>query len=136
MATLSTGVSNSDVTFITSDGTEFVIGDYALIESEIVYISNVVSNTLTVVRPTTGNVAHLSGVTIMPYFNFKVKRQRDKNIKWINRTIEYETGAVQTQGVTVNPIITWQLTLSGVGTEYDRACNFFNARKGSRKYFM
>ena len=137
IATLNGTINNSVTSLVVSDGSEFAINEYLLCDSEIMKISNIASNTLTIARGQLSSTAagHTSGVEIFPYFWLAAKREPEETNKWINREVVFETGVPQIQGVTVNPIVTWKLSYSGNKAGYDSIKAFFNARCGKRKLF-
>lgn len=137
MAALSGNITSAATSVSVSDGTEFKINEYCLCDNEIMLISNVSSNTLTVTRAalSTTNTTHSSGTTIYPYLHYKWLREPERNEKWINREVSYETGATQIQGTTIHPLVSWKLSFSGDKTTYSSLKSFFNARCGKRKIF-
>ena len=64
----------------------------------------------------------------MKTFAFTPKSEVKRSVRYLDRTIEFESGAFQVQEVGVNPIITFQMTFESIAAEMEH-------RKSKRFYF-
>ena len=137
MANIVGSVTSGETLLLTTDGSIFKQNEYILLDNEFIKILSISGNYLTASRGqlNTNAASHGSSLEVYPFLVTKARPERDRNEKWINRKVEFETGAEQIQGVTVNPIITWNLTYSGDKDGYNELKTFFNNRNGSRKIF-
>lgn len=73
----------------------------------------------------------------METFDFKPYGEVKKNIRYLDRTIDFETGAFQVQRIGVNPIITFEATYQGTNEQMKKIEAFYNKhRKSERFYFI
>lgn len=73
----------------------------------------------------------------MKTFDFAPYGDVKRTIKYLDRTIDFETGTFQVQRIGVNPIITFEATYQGTAKRISEIEDFYNEhRKSERFYFI
>lgn len=67
-------------------------------------------------------------------FDFQPYGDVKRTIKYLDRTIDYETGAVQVQRVGVNPIIMFEATYQGTAKRMNEIQDFYNEHRKSERF--
>jgi phage-related protein len=68
-------------------------------------------------------------------FPYKAYGQIEKNVEYINRVIQFESGKKQVQRVSINKPITWKFKLSGLNSERLDLEAFFDRQGGNAGTF-
>lgn len=72
----------------------------------------------------------------MKTFSFTPKGDVKRNIRYLDRTVEFESGSFQVQQVGINPIITFQVAFENIASEMSKIEEFYlEHRKSGRFYF-
>ena len=59
-----------------------------------------------------------------------------KNVHYLDRTIEFETGSFQVQRVGVKPITTFEVTYQGTGKQLKTLEDFYNEHRKSERFLF
>ena len=59
-----------------------------------------------------------------------------KNIHYLDRTIEFETGSFQVQKVGLKPIITFEVSYQGTGKQLKALEEFYNEHRKSERFLF
>lgn len=70
----------------------------------------------------------------METFNFTPYGDVKKNVQYLDRTIDFETGSFQVQKVGVNPIITFEATYQGTYEQIAQIEAFYNRHRKSERF--
>lgn len=70
----------------------------------------------------------------MEVFNFTPKGDVKRNVHYLDRTIEYESGSFQVQRVGVNPLVTFSCDFEGNGDSLKELEEFYLQHRKSEKF--
>jgi phage-related protein len=69
-------------------------------------------------------------------FAFTPKSEVKRSVRYLDRTIEFESGAFQVQEVGVNPIITFQMTFESIAAEMAAVEAFYLEHRKSKRFYF
>ena len=72
----------------------------------------------------------------METFNFTPKGEVKRTVRFLDRTIDFETGAFQVQRIGVNPIITFEMSFEGNGESLTPLEEFYLEHRKSEKFLF
>ena len=72
----------------------------------------------------------------MKTFAFTPKSEVKRSVRYLDRTIEFESGAFQVQEVGVNPIITFQMTFESIAAEMAAVEAFYLEHRKSKRFYF
>lgn len=72
----------------------------------------------------------------MKKFDFKPRGDVKRTIRYLDRTIDFETGTFQVQRVGVNPIITFEGTYEGTGASLKDLENFYLEHRKTERFLF
>ena len=72
----------------------------------------------------------------MKTFDFKPYGDVKRTIKYLDRTIDFETGAFQVQRIGVNAIITFEATFQGSTKTMNEIESFYNEHRKSERFLF
>jgi len=65
----------------------------------------------------------------------KPRGERRLKPRWVNKSVEFETGKIQVHGISTAPTYFWELKFTGTMDVGNALEDFFNEHCGSRKAF-
>ena len=72
----------------------------------------------------------------MKTFDFQPYGDVKRTIKYLDRTIDFETGTFQVQRIGVNPIITFEATYQGTAKRISEIEDFYNEHRKSERFLF
>lgn len=72
----------------------------------------------------------------MKTFTFTPKSEVKRSVQYLDRTIEFESGAFQVQEIGINPIITFQMTFESMAAEMASLEAFYMEHRKSKRFYL
>lgn len=72
----------------------------------------------------------------MKTFNFSPKGDIKRNVHYLDRTIEFESGSFQVQKVGVKPIVTFEMTFEGTSKSLKPLEDFYFEHRKSERFLF
>ena len=72
----------------------------------------------------------------MKTFTFTPKSEVKRSVQYLDRTIEFESGAFQVQEIGINPIITFQMTFESMAAEMASLEAFYMEHRKSKRIYL